>query len=504
LANKMINRSFFALLAILTISLFTACSNAGEFTRAIMPEESPSTFDFGDDFLVHVHLYIQSTHEMGELLGSDFDRALALLVGTPEVPGTAENLWGTHSIQQSLYRFDVLWMEPERDFGIHGYGSAFAYPLDPSWWIREGVRTQAPQIFEPEFYSINWYLEQTGRAPGVYEQRLFGAGWSNEEQNRISRTITEISELRQSNERELSVVVTNFRGHPSEDGAIRSSILNYLWDNDQQAISTFAFSNNGQEFYFIVLGTLREVSDFSHHLSVRLQASDFMLYQSADDNQQEEAQSSIFAVNSFSMGALTTQISGNRNTSVVDTFRGVRLAFYDDISETESQLFYEHFGDDLLLYNIWPRLIDNNSASIQLRVNLNIPQSLRFAASGNIVAFPAFSVIDADGAVRSISSGNTQIRIDDSALYNGGYVILNVDIDTNIFSNTPQRVYLSLDVYTNVNADTGISLPIGNALFRSTFTQLETNIQREIEQRHMRGGLVRHRVASLHIYILYR
>jgi len=464
----------------------TSCAESIEFHRGAFPLSSDA--DGLSEGLVYVHIYIQSTPDMGELLGTDYERVLAMLVGTPEVPGTAEGIWTSHGISQHLYRFDVLWLEPEREFEAHGSGRAFAYPLDPIWWTTEGVYPQIPQIFETGFYSLEWYMAQDGRAPGVYRNRIYGPGWNSEEQRYLSRTIDEIATLR-NGDREISIIATNFIGRPSEDAVIRSAILNFLWGNDQQAISTFVFENEGSEFYFLIFGSTREVSDFSNRLNERLLS---------------EPELSTFEFNFYTTGSPVSHVIGNAGVSVENTFRGVRPVFESDLSPSEISLFNEYLGNHALIYNIWPRLIDNEYAPISLNVHLDIPQALRSRVVRNFVAIPSIFVVSEDEMVRTIPVGSTSVIVSSDTFLYDGYVNLLVNIDTSIFESRVQKVHLTVGLYTSIDIETGSTLSFGNALFRSTFGQLITNISREKEQRRLQGEPMRHLVAQSHIHLIYR
>ena len=229
---------------------------------------------------VRVNLYIQATEDMQPLLSPDSQYANLLNI----LQNSAVELWGTHGVTQHVFRFDVEWLEVRGEAGYVRTTYHFAYPLDPVWWIRpDGVAPQIPQIFDAAFYRREWYLEQNLRAPGEYERRIREENppFTNREQARISRTIEEITRLR-AGQNEVSVMVTNFRGHMAdgiqiEDADIIRVMLEYLQIHPESAIGVFAFENGSNPFYFILFGSTREVAALSNHIAFSIESGLILL-----------------------------------------------------------------------------------------------------------------------------------------------------------------------------------------------------------------------------------
>jgi len=427
-----------------------------------------------------VHIYIQATEDMGLLLGTSYNTALETLVDT------AEPLWLTDGVAQHLYRFDVVWLEPERYFDAHGGGRGFAYPLDPSWWMRSGVRSQVAQVLEPGFYSLEWYVAQPRRAEAEYDRRIAGnPSFSDEDRRLISRTLEEISTLR-NGDREISVLVTNFVGHAMENTAVRSQILGYLSGNTRQAISIFAFPNDNNPFYFLVLGSTREVIDFSEHLENRLKGM-FL----------------DFAFSFYATELATPILRSNADVSrdsIVTSF-GVRQAFNEDIIETEEMLFHRYLfdansGEDhRLLFTVWQRLIDDAIAPVGLTVHsIDVPRmlwnSVRFDYDVSLMTVVDSGQLSPPTGRRRTSIGNNPLTISDGA------IDLVVELDTLALGNGAERALLIVSLYaylhTEVNPEFG---NIQDEWFISTFNQLARNVQ---------GTQNRVQIAELYIHYIYR
>ena len=429
---------------------------------------------------VKTHIYIQSSEDMKLLLGTDYDRAMGQLLGA----GSA--LWHKNHNEQQLYRFDVLWLEDKREI------KEFAYPLDPYWWSPEGMRNQGVQIYEPAFYSLSWYAEQHRRSPEVYADRNTGipSPWSDEEQRLISRTIEEITTHRngEDGERDISIMVTNFSGHHSESETIRTHILNYLNKNEQRAISTFVFENSGKPFYFLILGSMREVVDFSNQLKSQLDTATIKF---------------LFGFFSNSE-TIISDISNNNNiifyvepSKRLETVYGVREAFFnEDLAPTEQNLFRSYMGEHHLLFTIYQKLINGNNAPINFDVKIDFPPLLRSRLS-KFKEDTSLKLIEDKKMVQLTRSGTT-VNIKEDNLCDG-IIGLQINLDTSIFENIEEKALLIVKIYAELNVGFGqheLSM-IKNQQFTDIFGQLTRNVSSN-------SGLAKHQIAELYIHLIYR
>lgn len=469
-------RILLLLIAGLILAIGVACADISisEFLSSAFPRWSDDSLDNS----VQVNIYIQSSEDMVELLGTQYNMAVDNLMCT------ALSRWHRYLKEQQLYRFDVLWLEDMRQ------SREFAYPLDPYWWSSEGVRIQSEQILEPTFYSLSWYEDQLRRSPNTYADRNAGnpSPWSAEEQRRLSRTIEEVATHR-NGEREISIIVTNFVGHHLEDAAVRTQILEYLLDNDRQSIAVFAFENSGTPFCFLIFGSTKEVVGFSEQLVTQLR--DISLEFGFD-----------FITNS---NTVISGVSRNKNVKLyvdpaqrVQTVQGVREAFFrEDLSANEQNLFNTYIGEDRLLYTIYQNLIDGSIAPISLSIGLDIPHLL----TNKIKAIKGDTTLNIMGQTSlspAIPHGATVVLMDDGLLDDGSVDLL-VNVDTSIFEGKEERALIIVQLYAEleISVESSSSHMHNNQLFTSTFNQLSRSVTANT-------GTSMHPITELYIHIIYR
>ena len=439
---------------------------------------------------VRVNLYIQATSDMLPLLdeGSIYVDMVRIL------QGNAGNLWGSHGASLHTFRFDVEWLENRSE---EGYGPLtaqhFAYPLDPHWWQRPGnVAPQIPQIFEPEFYQLEWYFSQYLRAPDAYRNRIEhnSPAFNNRGLLRLSRTFEEITYLR-NGQHEISIVVTNFLGHsvdntPLEDETTRDQILSYLNNNPQNAIALFTFVNNGEPFHFIVLGSSTETTAFSNHLIERLPVGSFQF-------------------NFYTHAPIASRIStnaaissGNPSVDVVQRSIpvGVAQVFDVDLSDDEPEAFSRHFGGTHVFYHINSSNIDGRTAALAFDIRLYIPYRISRLTSFE----PELSFFELrDYVLEPIDYGISEFVINSKSPQPDGGTQANVTVLLDSAIVPRARTLLIVRLYENVELPLNLNIPT-TPLFQSTFTQLAQDVNLSAQQRRLQSN--RNIVAELYLYFL--
>ena len=431
---------------------------------------------------VITHVYIQATVNMATgnkavVLGPDYNRALELLVGNSRtgVRYAAASIWGTGGAQR-VYRSDILWIEPQRDFIAYGRGRAFAYPLDPSFWQTPRRDFQILQIFHSNFYQLNWYeyniydRVQYGRAPDLYYTWISGPRPEHQEFS-ISGTIAEISTLRDGSD-EVSVLVTNFIGrNQSEERNIDRYILDYLQDGDSRAIAFFSFANrleNGEKrpFHFILFGNERRVIELADYLGRQFMQSEI-----------EVEQSPVFRREGMLAGSGVNGATNMGDITITDT-RGTRRAFNRDFTQETINYFADNgFGSDEItwrVFNIWPQLLeDAQFARVSIMMDLEEIQQLR-EQSIDSFGYRLNVYLAGNAEPAPIVSGRTRVdfRQDES-----GKIIADLHLYRGIFQGENQAVRVALEIYINDVLQREDIATIGHPEFISTFTQLANIIQ---------------------------
>jgi len=291
-----------------------------------------------DNILPRVNIYIQATSNMLELItgeNSSYPQALRAVLDN------ASN-WGTLQYHQYVFRMDVR--NQERIAMI----DEFAYPLEPDQIHGRVGETRVYGVFDSEFYEFYWYVRQINRA-----SRSFGyvrEQFQHYPHHFISSVIREIHSLR-NNEREISVIATNFLGNPNEGRDIYSQLTEYLVLNPNSAIATLGFYNEGLPFYVLVLGSISEVSEYSAWLRESLQEM-----------------SPQFGF--YTRGSVVEHFSDNHSADVTRVYPGMRLAFDMDIHNDERN-YFNQLGTRLY-YTVWDRLIENSTAHFYVQVELDL------------------------------------------------------------------------------------------------------------------------------------
>jgi len=449
--------------------ILSACFSEGAFQFPVADE----------DLLINepviVNIYIQATPDMGKLIGSYYDYALAILVDT------SETIWGTGRIQR-IYRSDVSWIEEQRFFVEYGYDRAFSYPLDPSFWVTSGRISQSPQIFDYDFYHLNWYYQvgQESRSVDIYREVIHGTGWSELDRHTIFRTIEEISILRDRSN-EVSIFVTNFSTlYHAEEYMVSNTILNYLNNGDSyasRAITTFSFYNRSEaeEFHFLLLGNEQKVAALADRLGQRLRSNAVI-----KDN---FVQGLMFYSN-----GIKPQISSNISNIIIDDTRGTRRVFERDLVQETRNYFTDRFGNDTLnwpVFNVWPRLLESQYAVVSILIPLEASTEInRYSSEGSaenemedkqmnfISKINVAKVVD-DKYLHIHEPGRTHVVFD---FIENGYLVATLNLDLAVFNYDSRGVRLSLSVYMYDEQEVDDTATIGNELFTSTFTRLATNV----------------------------
>ena len=467
--------------------LLTSCANENDgymFGESAFPVFDSHQDNDYEPYIVRVNIYVQGTENMANLLSNPYyEYAVRTL------KDTAADIWTTHGISQHLFRFDFEWQnEARREEGYVLTPHHFAYPLDPEWWVRLDINPpQIPQIFEEHFYNLRWYTEQYSRAPDSYLGFYHGIrSFTVSQQSHISRTIREISELR-SGDNEISIMVTNFIGHPQETIAIRDSILYFLHENPLSAISTFTFDG----FFFLVFGSTGEVVEFSNRLSYRLINANSIPH--------------VFSIHTYA--AIVSSAFGNEYVQVRETYRGVREIFSEDISSDELALFERRMGNDWIFFNVFSQLISDNIAPISL--SIDIPTHALVSDMINLEV--NVSLYDYNqGARRNIPLRNTRATIENIT----GEKAANVYtfIDTTAFTElSTNRGLLVIHIYERLNTNRnevhlspavsvdGIVPNMSNSValeeFREIFNRLNSDIGNVATQ---------HRIGEIYLHFIYR
>ena len=438
---------------------------------------------------VRVNLYIQATTDMLSL----FEDASIYADMVRVLQGTAENLWGFHGVSLHTFRFDIEWIENRVEAGYIRTAQHFAYPLDPYWWYRPGdVAPQIPQIFNADFYQLEWYFSQYLRAPDIYRNRIVynSPALTHHGHARLSRTFEEIAHLR-GGQREISVVVTNFVGHsvegiPLEDESVREQILKYLQENPHAAIGTFTFPNNDNPFHFIVLGSSMEVSAFSQHLMERLPMATFHF---------------DFYTHAPIASVVSTNAASSPGVPSVDVVQvsiptGVVQVFDVDLVDGEEDAFRRHFGGTHMFYHITPNQVDGSIAHLTFDVRLHIPY--RISRIANFEYELSFLELRR-GGLETIGIGDSRFVINSKAPHPEGGTHINVSVYLDVTIVPRSRTMLTLRLYENIYR-TPILGNSTTALFQETFRQLAQDVN--LAAQHRRQSLSRNVAAELHLYFV--
>ena len=500
---------YIVILLAASIGILSACSGSSvSFTEAqgVIPDYlSRVQAEFLQE--MRVNIYVQGTSDMLPLFDSDsvYTDVLGVL------QNAAVDLWGSQVVSQYMFRFDVEWQEDRPRTAYN-----FAYPLDPDWWNRpSGVFPQIPQIFDPNFYSLEWYLDQNLRDPSEYERHIVDENppFNDRQQARISRTLDEIRTLR-IDENEISVMVTNFIGHssagvPTEDESITSRVLEYLQIRPDSAIGVFAFENSGNVFYILVMGTANHTAAFSDRLLNMLP-----LVPETLENEDEENITLYNPINHtfnfYTSAQVATSLSSNLPLSYgefstdiisINPHDGLVNAFGSDWSDGEENLFQSHFGNTNMVLRAASRQLRNSYASVDVSLRVNIP----YIVLEHTLLRPEFyfDILTADG-LESTSVAGTNVSDMEVVPLGDGYskITMTVNLDTSAFPSRDTRARLIVRLYEN----TGFNPPqsFGNynsSLFTNTFNQLGTDIQLAAHRR-LQDNLS-HLAAEIYLYFIY-
>jgi hypothetical protein len=369
------------LLAAVAVSLavFGSC---GESTGTLFPDELIPNVNLngGEEANIDkINIYVQANSGMRGLLPDEGDNQYTNALRS------ITRIAGNITENPQWYRFDVLWQD-------HDHFDEFAFPLE-----------SASDILRPDFYSFGWYLNRPPSVRNIYDR----------EQERlslypyfyISRTINEINALR-SKADELSVMVTNFEGHSDETEAIFQNINDYI-RVDTRAVGIFAFANEGNPFYFLIFGSIREAAEFSNALYEQLR----------DLNP-------AFAF--YTRGSVINQIGGNANAEKRDFSAWVRSAFEEDMNEREK---WDKMNGKHLYYAVWRDNVDNAIAEVMLTINVNIPAVIKNNITWRAEVYE-LSVAGQESMDIIRSTGRTT-----AAVPNTDYSSVNLDVRLDISIN---------------------------------------------------------------------
>ncbi|MCL1999388.1 MAG: hypothetical protein FWG65_11550 [Turicibacter sp.] len=457
------HRKLFYLVLVGTAFLLTSCAN---YTHSFSRDAFPESINVSENTPVRVNIYFQTTSDMANLLETEYDEVVGLLLSNAGFPWN-QNI---ESELRRIYRFDVLWYEMRADDEPY-FGRAFAYPLD---YNRQGVfdpSPQANQILDHDFYSLAWYERQESRSPERYEQRNI-LTWGDHDKQHISRTIQEISTFR-NDTGEISIMVTNFVPHlyVAEAAAIHEQIMTYFDRNENSSIATFAFENenddgDAQPFYIIIFGSTGEVVEFSSHFREQLRGINV---------------SENFNIFDPSPALPRYAIRNNSNASVTETnvLGAGLLASSGVIDDEERELFNLYLGEHQIVFDVRRGLLyDSGTIPIHFSVNLEgLPTVLWDAVRDeNFEISLDFRVVsESEEHLTNISSGGTT--------YNHNWNpsdtnILDIDmeIDASIFEGV-KRALLVLTVNADLHSQHNGEISANTEFFNTTFSHLLLYVQ---------------------------
>jgi len=432
-------------------------------------QQEPSSVGIADSEQVRVNIYFQATRNMLDLLeteGSVYAQALEAVL---RVPGN----WGTNRHVLNTFRFDVQNQEPIRAI------QEFAYPLYPDQVhgsYQDGVRIHG--IFEPEFYSFDWYLHQAGRAQtsfGIVRDRL-----QHYPQNYITYVINEISALR-TNPREISVIVTNLRGNPNEQSyLIFSALTQYLMSGADNAVATVAIYNSGNPFYVLILGSGREVAQFSYWLNQSITAMNPRL-------------------GFFTTGQIVERISTNQDIQQVRDTYGARLALDRDIQHGERGLHNRELFNRMgtpLYYTLWSRQMGEVAHfNFDIELNLvNIPfEMIEISPVARLYWL-------SDGEMMQVGSTSEYVQIYTGQQLHSGVLSVNVFADMGVFAQIttpPIQAVMVVELYASLSPIAQLQ-PEQN-FPHELFVQVTDQFIRDIQIRSYSQ-----QVAEIYVHFIYR
>ena len=501
---NMIKRGIIFSLFIGALAIFAGCGSSARDSFADAQEYFPQLryIESAPAQPVRVNLYVQATADMLPLLNdvSHFHQVFTLL------QNNAVDIWGTNRTNQYIFRFDVEWQENRFEEGYQKTAYHFAYPLDPVWWSRpDNVLPQVPQILTSPFFSIDWYLTQGLRAPIEYERRLEGTPpFSNHEQAHLSRTITEITQLR-STDNQISIVVTNFVGNemggvPAEDADIRAHILEYLLVNPDSSVGVLVFENNQTPFYLLMFGSPQKIALYASRLTNRLPL--VRVYTETDEGAVASDEAMRFDFTLFTTQATASQSAsnvsfenGNASADVTGFVLPVGLTqvFESDLMDGEAALFASHFGGTGNFFAVTGRA--DNVPVIQTDIYLHVP----YLVARQMQLDNAFTLSSLENGVLSPRApGNSSVEVTSVRPSGDGVVVtVAVNVDVGAIGDRGSRGVFSFTLYENLIF--AGSLPLAtNALASEVFNQL--SIDTGIAAQRVRNEFGRHLVAEVYLF----